>query len=116
MYTLKLNTNFSAAHQLTNAYDKKCNDSIHGHNWKVLIEINSSTLKNNMVIDFTKLKEIVNQLDHKNLNEILNFEPTAELIAKYLHDEIKLNFKHNKNSNLAITVWEADNSSITYTK
>ena len=55
MYTLRLTTHFSAAHQLTNAYDKKCNASIHGHNWKVLIEINSVKLQNNMVIDFTKL-------------------------------------------------------------
>jgi 6-pyruvoyltetrahydropterin/6-carboxytetrahydropterin synthase len=116
MYTLRLTTNFSAAHQLTNAYDKKCNDSIHGHNWKVLIEITSSTLKNNMVIDFTRLKEIVNQLDHKNLNELLDFEPTAELIAKYLHDKIKFNLKDNKKSKTTITIWEADNSSITYTK
>lgn len=116
MHILKLTTNFSAAHQLTNAYDKKCNASIHGHNWKVLIEITSSTLKNNMIIDFTRLKEIVNELDHKNLNAILDFEPTAELIAKYLHDKIKLNFKNNKNLSITVTVWEADNSSITYTK
>jgi 6-pyruvoyltetrahydropterin/6-carboxytetrahydropterin synthase len=116
MYTLKLTTNFSAAHRLTNAYDKKCNDSIHGHNWKVLIEINLTKLKKNMVIDFTKLKEIVNELDHNNLNEILPFEPTAELIAKHLHDKIKLELKKNSHSNIIITVWEADNSSITYTK
>ena len=116
MYALKLTTHFSAAHQLNNAYDKKCNDSIHGHNWKVLIEITSNTLRNNMVIDFTKLKEIVNELDHKNLNEILPFEPTAEKIAKHIHDKIKLDFKNNKTSSVMITVWEADNSSITYTK
>ena len=69
-----------------------------------------------MVIDFTKLKEIVNELDHKNLNEILPFEPTAELIAKHLHDKINFKLKNNKISNIIITVWEADNSSITYTK
>ncbi len=116
MYTLKLTTDFSAAHQLTNAYDKKCNDSIHGHNWKVLIEIASDTLENNMVIDFTKLKEIVNELDHKNLNEVLIFEPTAEMLAQHIHDQIKNNFKKNKSARVLITIWEADNSSITYTK
>lgn len=114
MYTLKLTTNFSAAHQLTNAYDKKCNDSIHGHNWKVLIEIRTKLLKNNMVIDFTKLKEIVNKLDHKNLNDILDFEPTAELIAKHIYDKIKINFKKDSPAEAVITVWEADISSITY--
>ena len=57
MYILKLKTGFSAAHQLTNAYDEKCNASIHGHNWKVLVEIKTEKLINNMVIDFKKLKK-----------------------------------------------------------
>jgi len=116
MYTLKLTTHFSSAHQLTSAYDKKCNVSIHGHNWKVLIEIETTELINNMVIDFTKLKETVDILDHKNLNEILDFEPTAERIAEYLHRKINLHFKENKNPRIIITLWESDNSSITYTK
>ena len=58
MYILKLKTSFSAAHQLTNAYDEKCNASIHGHDWKVLVEIKTEKLINNMVIDFKKIKEI----------------------------------------------------------
>ena len=36
-----------------------------------------------------KLKEIINQLDHKNLNNILDFEPTAENIVKFLQQKIK---------------------------
>jgi 6-pyruvoyl tetrahydropterin synthase/QueD family protein len=67
MYTLKLQTQFSSAHQLTHAYDKKCNDSLHGHNWKVLVIVESNKLIDSMVIDFTKIKEIVDKLDHKNL-------------------------------------------------
>jgi 6-pyruvoyltetrahydropterin/6-carboxytetrahydropterin synthase len=113
MYILKLKTDFSAAHQLTNAYDQKCNDSIHGHNWKVLVEIKTETLVKNMVIDFNKIKEIINELDHKNLNEILDFEPTAELIAKYIHNKITA-YLINRKIKIIITVWETENASITY--
>ena len=115
MYTLKLEHQFSSAHQLTHAYDKKCNDSLHGHNWKVLVEIKTDKLVNGMVIDFTKLKEIINKLDHKNLNDILNFEPTAENISKYIYDEIDLLEPSGQRSWLVkITLWEADKASITY--
>lgn len=122
MYRLKLKHHFSAAHQLTHAYSKECNDSIHGHNWKVQIEVNTYDLINGMVIDFKKLKEIVNQLDHKLLNDIVDFEPTAENLAKYLHDEIQKEFKHDNETSksikriaiIKITIWEADGASITY--
>lgn len=115
MYTLKLKHNFSAAHQLTHAYSKECNDYKHGHNWKVAIEINTNKLADNMVVDFKKLKEVINQLDHRDLNTILTFEPTAENLTKYLYDEIlKLNSYEDIIWLVKVTIWEADNASITY--
>jgi 6-pyruvoyltetrahydropterin/6-carboxytetrahydropterin synthase len=113
MYTLRLQHIFSAAHQLTNAYDKKCNDSIHGHNWRVIVEIATIDLLNGMVIDFTKVKEIINRLDHKNLNEILSFEPTAENLAKFIYDELVIELK-NRLATIKVTIFEADKASITY--
>lgn len=115
MYTLKLNHTFSSAHQLTHAYDNKCNNSIHGHNWKVLVEIETNALVDGMVIDFTKLKEIIDKLDHKNLNEILDFEPTAENLVKYLYNQIdNLEKSAYRAWKVKITLWEADKASITY--
>lgn len=114
MYTLKLKHSFSAAHQLVHAYSKECNDSLHGHNFKVLVEIKAYELKNEMVIDFKKVKEIINQLDHKNLNEILKFEATAENLAKYLYDEIVKLFEDELYSLVNVTIWESDDASITY--
>lgn len=111
MYHLKLKHTFCAAHQLTHAYSKECNLSIHGHTWNVLVKISTWKLENNMVIDFKKIKEIINKLDHKNLNEILDFEPTAELIAKYLFDEIQ---KEIPTLILKVTIWESPQASITY--
>ena len=113
MYQLSLEHKFSSAHQLTNAYDDKCNDNLHGHNWKVLVEIWTEKLIKGMVIDFTKVKEIIDELDHKNLNSILKFEPTAENLVKYIHKKIDKEVKQ-KDKIIKITLWEADKASISY--
>ncbi len=117
MYKLKLKHHFCAAHQLTNAYSEECNNSIHGHNFKVIVNVTTDRLEKNMVTDFKIIKEEINKLDHKNLNEILDFEPTSERIAKYLYDHIyKRIWELNKNRllKIKIEVFETNDASITY--
>jgi len=117
MYELKLKHHFSAAHQLKNAYSKECNDSIHGHNWKVGIIVRTDKLYNSMVIDFKLIKEIINKLDHKNLNDILDFETTAENLSKYIKDQIQFEIDKmeiERNVEVEIEVFEVDNASIRY--
>lgn len=42
-----------------------------------------------MVVDFTHIKQVVkDQLDHKNINEVLSVNPTAENIARWICDQI----------------------------
>ena len=42
-----------------------------------------------MVYDFTHIKEeIMEKLDHKYLNDVLDVNPTAENIAKWICDQI----------------------------
>ena len=121
-YKFKLEHHFSAAHQLTHAYSKECVASIHGHNWEVFVEVITDELKDNMIIDFKKVKDIINELDHKNLNEILDFEPTAENIAGYLYGKIKLALKKRYNTQddnkfkISVEVQETPGSSITCTR
>ena len=50
--------------------------------------------------------------DHKNLNDLLTFQPTAENLAKYLHKQLKKQV--NKGSKIIIEIWEAEKSSIVY--
>ncbi|MFD3155478.1 6-carboxytetrahydropterin synthase QueD [Haloimpatiens sp. FM7330] len=71
MYILKTEHSFDSAHFLVN-YEGKCGN-IHGHRWKVEIEVQSQTLVkggqlDGMVIDFGDLKrdvkEMVDFYDH----------------------------------------------------
>jgi 6-pyruvoyltetrahydropterin/6-carboxytetrahydropterin synthase len=109
MYEINLKHHFDACHKLNN-YQGAC-ANLHGHRWVVEIIGETEKLNNDMVIDFKILKEKINELDHAYLNEILDYNPTAENIAKNLYKEIK---KLADFTNLEIIVWESPDSSISY--
>ena len=47
-----------------------------------------------MVTDFSHIKQLVkDRLDHKNLNEVLPFNPTAENIARCVCEQVPHCFK-----------------------
>lgn len=89
MYYLKKRLEISACHQLHLDYESKCNN-LHGHNWIVYIYCKSKQLnKNGMVMDFTEIKNrVMNKIDHHFINDVVNFNPTAENLAKWIHDQI----------------------------
>ena len=89
MYTVTKRIEVSGAHFLSLPYDSKCKN-LHGHNWIIFVTCRRELLnENGMVVDFVKIKEIVNRLDHANFNDILgDINPTAENIARWLCDKI----------------------------
>ena len=94
MYFIQKKLEISASHKLKLSYSSKC-ENYHGHNWIITIYCKSEKLNTDgMVIDFTHIKEkIHNKLDHGNLNEILNFNPTAENIAKWVQEQVPYCYK-----------------------
>jgi 6-pyruvoyltetrahydropterin/6-carboxytetrahydropterin synthase len=94
MYKIKKRLEISASHSLKLNYDSAC-ENLHGHNWIITIFCKSKILnKNGMVIDFMEIKnKIHTKLDHKDLNKILDFNPTAENISKWCVDQIKSCYK-----------------------
>lgn len=96
----------SAAHSLNLSYRSKC-ENLHGHNWIVTVYCRSKELNaDGMVIDFTHIKKIVkDRLDHRNINDVIHLNPTAENIARWIADQIPQCFKvevQESESNIAI--------------
>ena len=89
MYYVSKRMEIAGAHYLKLDYESKC-QNIHGHNWIVIVYCKSDKLdKNGMIYDFKHIKtKIMNKLDHKYLNEVVDFNPTAENMAKWICDEI----------------------------
>ena len=132
MYIVKTEDSFDSAHFLAR-YNGKCRN-IHGHRWRVVIEIAGENLDDGMVVDFTDikaaLKALTDNLDHSLVMEkdtlkpqtyeclvdegfrimIMDFRPTAENFAKYFFDEIK-----NKGFKIrAAEVYETPNNCARY--
>ena len=90
MYYVSKRMEIAGAHNLKLDYESKCSN-IHGHNWIITVYLKSKELDHNgMVMDFTQIKKrIHNKLDHQYINNVIGeTNPTAENMAKWIHDEI----------------------------
>jgi len=94
MFRVEKTFEVAGSHRLCLNYDSKCQNQ-HGHNWIITIYCQSRKLdENGMVVDFTTLKEeIHNKIDHKHLNKVFDFNPTAENIARWITDKIPKCYK-----------------------
>lgn len=90
MYEVKKRIEVSAAHRLELSYESKCTN-LHGHNWIIDVYLRSDTLNSDgMVMDFTHIKKAVqDKFDHKVINDVVDFNPTAENLAKYICDTLQ---------------------------
>jgi 6-pyruvoyltetrahydropterin/6-carboxytetrahydropterin synthase len=97
MFSIAKEFGFSASHQLLNLPAEHQCARLHGHNYTVIVELLSVRLDEvGFVIDYGELdfikKYIDDNLDHKHLNDVLGFNPTAEKMAKFLYQQFEIMF------------------------
>jgi 6-pyruvoyltetrahydropterin/6-carboxytetrahydropterin synthase len=142
MYRVERRFTLPIGHRLSK-HGGRCK-SIHGHNFVVLVGVKSVKLNpNDMVIDFSDLKAIVNgyldTLDHclllnecdpmgevvESVKEFIRmkrvpYEPTAEKLAEEIYNITEGGLKQLcKDDNVKmdyVIVYENENSKATYTK
>lgn len=109
---------FDSAHKL-NDYPGKCKN-IHGHTYKLEVTVRGDIGVDGMVMDFHSLDEFVSDkilsiIDHKYLNEVFDFNPTAERLAFWIWEECAGQLNKDGVNVEKIVLWETPASYVTIT-
>ena len=107
MYYVSKRFTVAASHHLDVDYPTKCARP-HGHNYEIEVFCKAPELDaNGMVVDFKTIKErVADRIDHRDLNEVLPFNPTAENLARWICEQIPCCYK--------VTVKETSYNTATY--
>jgi 6-pyruvoyltetrahydropterin/6-carboxytetrahydropterin synthase len=125
VFELKITNHFAAAHKLREFYGK-C-ENLHGHNWFVEVRVRADSLdKIGLVMDFgvikRRLNEILDELDHKYLNELPYFQnrnPSSENIAYFIFTHLAPLIEADSENRVrlwSVSAWESNNASATYVR
>jgi 6-pyruvoyltetrahydropterin/6-carboxytetrahydropterin synthase len=91
MYRVSKRFGFAASHVLHGlGPDHPCS-RLHGHNYEVEVMAEADALdERGFVVDFGELDDVKRwidaTLDHRHLNEVMEGQPSAEAIARLVHD------------------------------
>lgn len=111
-WILRVKDRFQAAHFLKN-YKGKC-EKVHGHTFHVEVQVEVCELdKTGISIDFAEIKSKLSEIlpDHSLLNEIYDFNPSAENLSRHFFLELRKTFPVK-----GVTVWESEDASATYSE
>jgi 6-pyruvoyltetrahydropterin/6-carboxytetrahydropterin synthase len=120
MFEITIRKSFAAAHQLRDI-GGKCED-LHGHNFTVEISAGGEKLNDEgLLLDFRLLKkwtnELLEELDHKYLNELPFFKdtnPSSEIIARFMFERLSEKTKTVNTPITRVTVWESEDARVSY--
>lgn len=113
MYVVSVQAHYDSAHYLR-SYKGKC-EQLHGHRYVVEAALATTELgEGGLAFDFVDIKralrELADELDHNNLNELPPFteiEPSAENQARYFYEELKRRLPAAMSAAVLYTkVWE----------
>lgn len=122
MYEVTIRKSFSAAH-LLKEIGGKC-ETLHGHNFFVEVSVAADHLNDEeLLIDFRDVKrwtqQVLDEVDHTYLNELECFRsvnPSSERLARFFFERIAPRAKQACVSLTRVTVWESENSKVSYSQ
>lgn len=122
MFTISVRSHYDAAHFIRN-YHGKC-ERLHGHRYEVEVALSFETLNDGgMAYDFSDakryLRQITDELDHQNLNDLPAFEgmeTSAENQAKYIYTRLKAELGEIGPNLSYVRVWETPNQWAQYSE
>ncbi len=94
MFSIGKRLSFCASHELLHLPSSHKCSRLHGHNYEVEVTLSSPELNDDhFILDFADLSPLADlvrsKLDHRHLNDVLPFPPTAENLAQYLFCQAK---------------------------
>ena len=90
MFRISKQFAFCASHQLKGLPEGHKCGRLHGHNYRVEVILEAETLNEvGFIIDYGDLVPFKNmlddRLDHRHLNDLMDFQTSAEMIAEYFY-------------------------------
>jgi len=103
---------FHAAHNLA-GYNGKC-ENLHGHSYRLRVEVEGPVGADGMVMDFADIGRIVEEkiisvLDHSYLNDLLGDKSSLERLAEWVWQALDGAIPLRQ-----IGLWETDNNFLIY--
>lgn len=109
MYRISKDFAWSSSHQLQGLPDDHQCARLHGHNYVARVQVEAPDLDAvGFVIDYGDLAPfkgyVDDVLDHRHLNDVLPFNPTAERLAAHLHGQLVQLLHHRLRAGWVLTV------------
>lgn len=116
MFQISKAFKFSAAHQLHGLPEDHQCSRLHGHNYKVVITLRANELDSVGFVrdygDFGAVQLLIDSvLEHRNINDMVTFNPTAENLARWFFNLLEESLP----GLYSVEVCETDKTSAVYT-
>lgn len=93
-YTISKDFGFSSSHQLDGLPEDHPCSRLHGHNYILNVTLTGNLLDHTgFLFDYRALEPIKRwvdeELDHRHLNDVFDFNPTSERICAHVHGLVR---------------------------
>lgn len=112
--TIYLERSIDASHVLPD-HPGKCS-RLHGHRYRFEVWLRGAidVGGSGMLVDFLEVKRCIDEWDHAHLNDLVDFAPTAELLAREMHRRLTALLPSDGDSNCIVRLWETGSAYAEY--